>query len=47
MALFLEYTYFSRIGSFLMTWLLSLAAIPLLYPVLASIGKIGGETWKE
>ena len=47
MGLFLEHTIFSRIGSFLMTWLLSLAAIPLLYPILASIGKIGGETWKE
>lgn len=47
MVLFLGYTIGSRIGSFLMTWVLTLAAIPLLYPILASIEKIGGETWKE
>ena len=34
-------------GSRLMTWLLTLVAIPLLYPILAAIEKIGGETWKE
>jgi hypothetical protein len=47
MALFLGHTVASYIGSSLMTWLLTLVAIPVLYPVLASIGKIGGETWKE
>ena len=47
MALFLGHTVAGYIGRFLMTWLLTLVAIPVLYPVLASIGKIGGETWKE
>jgi hypothetical protein len=47
MVLFLGYTTGDRMGSFLMTWVLTLVAIPLLYPVLAAIDKIGGETWKE
>ncbi|MBQ9168950.1 MAG: hypothetical protein IJX67_11170 [Oscillospiraceae bacterium] len=47
MGLFLGYTIGSRIGSFLITWLLTLIVMPVLYPILSSIGKIGGETWKE
>lgn len=44
---FLGHTYFSRITVFLMTGLLSVAAIPVLYPLAFFIGKIGGEKWKD
>lgn len=47
MGLFLGYTIGSRIGTFLITWLLTLIVMPILYPIVSSIGKIGGETWKE
>ena len=43
--LFLGLTTWSRLGVFTLTALLSLAAAPLLYPVILSIG--GGDTWKE
>ncbi len=46
-ALFLNLTHTGRFSVALITWGLSLAVIPLLYPILVSIGKIGGETWKE
>lgn len=36
-----------RLSTFLLSWLLSLIAVPILYPIVLSIGKIGGETWKE
>lgn len=45
--LFLGRTYFGRLPFFLLTGLLSLLTAPILYPILRSIGKIGGETWKE
>lgn len=45
--LFLGRTIFSRLGVFCMTGLLSCAAMPILYPMLYAISKIGGETWKE
>ena len=45
--LFLGYTNPGRFGAYLVTWLLSLALMPVLYPIVLSIGKIGGETWKE
>lgn len=45
--LLLGLTYPSRIAGFLITGALSLIAAPLLYPILRSIGTIGGETWKE
>ncbi len=45
--LFLKYTYFSRIGGFGITVLMTLVCVPLAYPILLAIGKIGGETWKE
>ena len=45
--LFLEHTIPSRFGVFCLTGLLSWAAMPILYPILLAIGKIGGETWKE
>ncbi len=47
MALFLNLTHTGRFSVALITAGLSLAAMPLLYPILVSIGKIGGETWKE
>jgi hypothetical protein len=46
-SLFLELTVASRVGAALMTALVSLLAVPVLYPVLLAIGKLGGETWKE
>lgn len=36
-----------RISVYFTTWLLSLAGIPILYPICKAIHKIGGETWKE
>ncbi len=36
-----------RVGIFLLTAVYTLAVMPLLYPALRSIGKIGGEIWKE
>lgn len=36
-----------RLGSFLMTVLLTGLTMPLMYPVLSAVSKIGGETWKE
>lgn len=47
MGLFLRLTIPSRFVGFLITASLSVAVIPLLYPIALSIGKIGGETWKE
>lgn len=44
---FLGYTTVSRFADFCITGGLSLAAVPVLYPVFAAIGKFGGETWKE
>lgn len=46
-SLFLKLTVGSRMGTALMTAPLSLLAVPVLYPVLRAIGKMGGETWKE
>lgn len=45
--LFLKLTTADHAAVFFKTALLSLAAVPLAYPVLLSIGKIGGDTWKE
>lgn len=45
--LFLKLTTADHAGVFFKSALLSLAAVPLTYPVLLSIGKIGGDTWKE
>ncbi len=47
LGLFLGLTYTARYIGFLTTWGLTLPAIPALYPIVLSIGKIGGETWKE
>ncbi len=45
--LFLGHTTVARFGAFCMTGGLSAAVMPLLYPLFVSIGKIGGESWKE
>lgn len=45
--LFLGYTRLERLGRFFLTTLYTLATVPVHYPILLSIGKIGGETWKE
>lgn len=37
----------SRFRYFCITAGISLAAMPILYPVFLAIGKIGGESWKE
>ncbi len=46
-SLFLKLTVASRVGAALATVAVSLAAVPIAYPVLLVIGKLGGETWKE
>ena len=46
-ALFLRQTHAGRLTAALVTGALSVLCIPLLYPIVVSIGKIGGETWKE
>ncbi|HIT33589.1 MAG TPA: hypothetical protein IAC31_03035 [Candidatus Faecousia intestinigallinarum] len=40
-------SYFGRLPVFLISWLLSLTAIPALYPVCRAIDKIGGEAWND
>ena len=40
-------TYLSRFPVAILTWLMSLLAIPVLYPVCRAIDRIGGETWRE
>lgn len=40
-------TYLARVYVFLLTAALSFAAAPALYPLFLTIGKIGGESWKE
>lgn len=40
-------THWARVGVFLMTSLVSILMMPVLYPVIQRIGKIGGETWRE
>jgi len=47
MGLFLTHTHPGRVTAFLMNGLLGAAALPLLYPALTAIGKIGGTPWKE
>ena len=40
-------TIFSRLPVFMVSTALTFATVPLVYPAVVSIGKIGGETWKE
>jgi hypothetical protein len=44
--LFLGLTIWSRFPGFLITVVLSLLAVPVLYPLFKAIGKIGGQVWK-
>lgn len=46
-ALFLNQTYSQRFVYFLLTAAWTMLCLPVVYPGLLSIGKIGGETWKE
>ena len=46
-ALALGQTTFGRIGVPVLTGLLSLALLPVLYPTIRAIEKIGGEAWKD
>lgn len=45
--LFLKSTIWPRFLAFPGSALVTLVLVPVLYPILLSIGKIGGETWKE
>lgn len=45
--LFLGNTLLSRFWVFGLCGILSVAAIPALYPIFLSISNIGGESWKE
>ena len=45
--LFLGHTTGARLVVFCITGGISVALMPALYPVFLSIGKIGGESWKE
>ena len=45
--LFLGLTIWGRFHGFLITAVLSLLAVPVLYPVFKAIGKIGGQLWKD
>lgn len=47
LGLFFALTYPGRIGVFLMSGVVTALAVPVLYPLVGWIGKIGGETWKE
>ena len=44
---FLEQTYWGRIGVFALTAAISMVSVPILYPLCKVIGKIGGEIWIE
>ena len=45
--LFLGLTQLQRITGFCLTAALSLIAVPILYPVVLSIGSLGGGSWRE
>ncbi len=45
--LFLGHTPVDRWPVFMLTAFLTLAAVPVAYPLLRATGKIGGEIWKE
>ncbi len=47
MGVFQGHTYPGRYDVFLATAVVGGAIVPLLYPQMGWIGKIGGETWKE
>ena len=43
----LEQVTFSRYMSFVVPAVLTLVAVPVLYPLMRAISSIGGETWRE
>lgn len=45
--LLVEYVTADRFVSFMVPALLSLAAVPVVYPIVKAIGAIGGKSWKE
>ena len=45
--LFLGFTTAARFPVFLITAVLSVAVMPILYPIFQAVGKIGGESWKD
>lgn len=45
--LFLGLTIWARFHGFLITAALSLLLVPVLYPLVKAIGKIGGQLWKD
>ena len=45
--LFLGLTIWGRFYGFMITVVLSLLAVPVLYPLCKAIGKIGGQLWKD
>lgn len=47
MGIFLGQTRPDRVTAFLLTGAMTLVTVPVLYPMMRSIGKIGGEAWKE
>ena len=46
-SLFLKLTVADRVGAALATAVITVAAVPVAYPVMMAIGRLGGETWKE
>lgn len=44
---FLEHTTWDRALRFLLCALYTVAAIPMIYPMMVGIGKIGGQLWTE
>ena len=47
MGLFLELTIPARFIGFATTALLSVIAVPVIYPMILGLGRIGGQIWKE
>lgn len=45
--LMMNYTHTGRLSWFVMTAVLSVAVMPVLYPLVERTGKIGGDAWKE
>ena len=45
--LILAQTVMARLGAAVLTGLLSIAVLPIIYPIVRAIEKIGGETWKD
>ena len=44
---FLEHTTWNRVLRFVLTAVYTTAAVPILYPMMVGIGKIGGQLWTE